>query len=533
MTGRPSLLRRLLGISLAVTLLAVAGTAFEAAVIANHSVPRPPDQAHVRSIVYGKLLAYAATNRSWRGVTPLVAALARGNDVRIQLSDLHHHILAGARPPGIATAALLPVSVLDPLNVNGGLSAPDCGKPARDLTSCGDADLLQGQLTRRRGALAQVAAITTPCLRARKLPVVTLRRNDSFTPPAGATAPQMADIRACVTGARSAVLTPYVTSPAVLSIGGSLTHTELSAEDVLSIIAVAAGIVLLAGLVTVLAGQRVVEPLRSLARAVHADSVSGADVAVARTSREVAELADAFYRNQQTRRDLEEQRRASISDTAHELRTPLSNIRAWLEARRDGLADDPGLDTQLLEEARTLQSVVDDLQLISLAESGQLHLSIEPFDLVELLEQVRSGHGATAGAAITIDVDAPHPLPVDADRLRLRRVLDNLMTNAIRAVQDSGGGRIRIIGRTADTQAVVSINDSGGGIADDDIPHVFDRFWRPDGSRTRTSGGSGLGLAIVRELVIAHHGDVSVDSSPAEGTTFRVCLPAHTTRENR
>jgi len=226
-----------------------------------------------------------------------------------------------------------------------------------------------------------------------------------------------------------------------------------------------------------------------------------------------------------TREELEAQRKAMVSDIAHELRTPLSNIRGWLEAAQDGVAEaDDVLVASLLEEAMQLHHIIDDLQDLAMADAGTLRLHREAVSTQELFAQVTAAHRARAEAVGVTLAAEDGDVELSADPVRLRQVVDNLVTNAVR--HTGTGGSVRLRGFTDGTDVVLEVRDTGSGIAADDLPHVFDRFWRAEKSRSRQTGGSGLGLAIVRKLVEAHGGKVEVASELGVGTVFRVRLPA-------
>jgi len=215
------------------------------------------------------------------------------------------------------------------------------------------------------------------------------------------------------------------------------------------------------------------------------------------------------------------QRRAMVSDVAHELRNPLTNVRSWLEAAQDGLArPDAQLLALLHDETVVLEHVVDDLADLAAADAGTLSLHLAPVDLRSALSQVVAAH---ADAPLTLSVSAPSS-KIKADPVRLRQLVGNLVANAVRYTPP--GGSVFVAGALDGAAAVITVRDTGIGIAPDDLPKVFDRFWRADPSRSRTTGGSGLGLAIARQLARAHGGDITVASTRGVGTAFTVRLPA-------
>lgn len=214
-----------------------------------------------------------------------------------------------------------------------------------------------------------------------------------------------------------------------------------------------------------------------------------------------------------------------VSDIAHELRTPLSNIRGWLEATEYGLIDpDPALFGSLIEEAVLLQHVIGDLQDLATADAGELRLDRGPVPVAALLAQARAAHRARAeGAGIAVTVSCPDELELDADPVRLRQAVDNLVINALR--HTPSGGAVVLRGCREGGEVVIAVEDSGTGIGAEDLPYVFERFWRAEKSRSRQTGGSGLGLAIVRKLAEAHGGTAGVASVPGRGSTFTLRIP--------
>jgi two-component system sensor histidine kinase BaeS len=171
-----------------------------------------------------------------------------------------------------------------------------------------------------------------------------------------------------------------------------------------------------------------------------------------------------------------------------------------------------------------LQRLVEDLRLLSLADAGQLYLVPGDVDVAVLLERVAEGAQAVAedkGIALRVDL-APGPLVVEGDADRLRQVVGNLVSNALRYTP--AGGSVALAANRDGNRVQIAVSDSGQGISADDLPHVFDRFYRADAARDRASGGSGLGLAIARTLIEAHGGRIDVRSTPGQGTTFRVWL---------
>jgi two-component system sensor histidine kinase BaeS len=283
--------------------------------------------------------------------------------------------------------------------------------------------------------------------------------------------------------------------------------------------------------IAVLVSQRVLRPIGTLTRAASGLAHRNLSARVpVRGHDELAELARTFNRMADSLQRSENRQRQMVADIAHELRTPLANVRGYLEALKDGvLAPDPELFASLHEEALLQQRIVDDLQDLALAESGAMVYHRVPLDVRELLHTCATAHRATAEAAgVSLDVtepDEPAPLRVRADADRLRQVLGNLITNALRATP--AGGAVTLGARMDGYDSVViTVDDTGTGMSAQDLPLVFDRFWRADRARARGTGGTGLGLAIAREIITAHGGTIGITSAPDLGTTVTVRLPA-------
>jgi two-component system sensor histidine kinase BaeS len=221
----------------------------------------------------------------------------------------------------------------------------------------------------------------------------------------------------------------------------------------------------------------------------------------------------------------EERQRRLVADVAHELRTPLSNLRGYLEALQDGVVEPSReLYASLLEETLLQRRILDDLQMLALAEVDGPRYARVPVDIAELTQVTGLAHRANADeAGLTLTVQAPDPVWVDADPARLRQVLGNLLSNAIRYTD--AGGRVTVRAVAANGGAMLTVADTGTGIAPEDVSRVFDRFWRADPARQRATGGSGLGLTIAKRIVDDHGGLVEVTSTLGKGTTFTVRLP--------
>ncbi|GAB3136937.1 HAMP domain-containing sensor histidine kinase [Microbispora hainanensis] len=386
-------------------------------------------------------------------------------------------------------------------------------------------------------ALAALQKLVDNCLERRHESHVRLNLDFTWTRVPGAVPAQAAGdgprggvVPECVAGSRREQLTPYVAPPALLFLssrgGDTSTVFDLSPENQARIAGVAALVLLITVTASVTAGTRLSRPLRALTDAVRQMEEGRAARVEVKGKDEIGRLAAAFNAMAERRERLEELRKAMVGDVAHELRTPLSNIRGWLEAAQDGLADpDPELVASLLEEALLLQHVIDDLQDLAVADAGELRVHTEPVDVADLLAQVATAHrGGAEAAGVTLLTKADGRLHLVADPVRLRQAVGNLVSNAVRHTPP--GGTVSLHARRADGDVVIDVADTGSGIAPDDLPLVFERFWRVEKSRSRRSGGSGLGLPIARKLAEAHGGSLSATSVIGEGSTFTLRLPA-------
>ena len=332
----------------------------------------------------------------------------------------------------------------------------------------------------------------------------------------------------CSVEAQDQAMEPYLADPALLYIGSTDRFDAFSGDGWVRTVLTGLAVLAAATGVTVLAGRRLTHPIRTLTAAAQqlASGTRGSRVKV--TGRdEVARLGHAFNAMVSSIEENERQRKAMVSDIAHELRTPLANVRGYLEAAEDGVVPmDPELVTSLLEEAALLQRLIDDLQDLALADAGMLRIHREETDAAELARQVTAAHRATASAAgSTLTVDAPSSVMIDVDPARLRQALGNLVANAVQYSGPRGHVQVRVARSGSDV--LLQVIDAGPGIGPEHVEHLFDRFYRTDTSRTRATGGSGLGLAITKHLVEAHAGTVGVESTVGTGSTFTIRLPVH------
>jgi signal transduction histidine kinase len=223
--------------------------------------------------------------------------------------------------------------------------------------------------------------------------------------------------------------------------------------------------------------------------------------------RAVRRVAGAFAEQDRLRRQL-------MADVAHELRTPLAILQGRIEGLLDGVypRDDAHL-TELLDETRHLSRLVEDLGTLAHAEAGALELRKEPIDLGDLIRDV------AASLPRPIVVELPAALPaLEADPVRIRQVLLNLLTNALHHTPEEGIVSVEV--QAQPQRMLIRVRDTGSGIAPEDLPRLFERFQKGSGSR-----GSGLGLPIARKLVLAHDGEIGVESRLGQGTEVTVSLP--------
>ncbi len=270
---------------------------------------------------------------------------------------------------------------------------------------------------------------------------------------------------------------------------------------------------------------QILSPLRVLSRAT--DRIAQGDLPdrIRIKSRdELGQLGSSFDHMVDSLRRSETLRQTMTADIAHELRTPVTIIQGTLEAILDGIYD-PSNETiaPIYEETLHLGSLIDDLRDLALAEAGELRLAREQTDVVELVRQVTETAGSSVEESPTVHVEFAGEFPeLSLDPKRFRQVLANLLSNAL--IYTPVDGEIRVNVRRVEESVELSVSDTGPGISDEDLPHLFERFYRGDPARGRT-GGSGLGLAIVRQWVEAHGGTIRAENRPDGGARFVLQIP--------
>ena len=285
--------------------------------------------------------------------------------------------------------------------------------------------------------------------------------------------------------------------------------------------------VVIAVLLTFILSRRILAPVKALTDAAGRFGKGDFSQRVhSKDKGEVGELANSFNSMADNLEHTEQLRRNMVADVAHELRTPLSNLRGYLEAIDDGMIK-PERDTMHLlnEETATLSRLIEDLQELSLADADELKLVFREEKINRLIEDSVIAIKTKAGEkGLTISTDLPADLPdIHVDAYRIKQVLRNLLENAV--AHTGQGGSIGISACYENSKVKISIKDTGEGIPQEDLPNIFERFYRVDRSRTRATGGSGLGLTIAKRLVEAHNGDIDVSSELGKGTTFTITLP--------
>jgi signal transduction histidine kinase len=285
--------------------------------------------------------------------------------------------------------------------------------------------------------------------------------------------------------------------------------------------------IVLAVLLTFLLSRRILAPVKALTNATRHFGRGDFSHRVEDKDRsELGELAKSFNSMAGNLERIERLRRNMVADVAHELRTPLSNLKGYLEAINDGvIKPDKKTMRSLNEEAASLSRLVADLQELSLADAGELKMTFQPENIGDLVQEtVAASQSKIKAKGLKLIADLPDGLPaLNIDAHRIKQVLYNLLDNAI--AHTGKGGKVTVKVLEKDKMATVSVADTGEGIPPEDLPMIFERFYRVDKSRTRHTGGSGLGLTIAKRLVEAHGGKISAESQAGKGSIFTFTLP--------
>ena len=242
---------------------------------------------------------------------------------------------------------------------------------------------------------------------------------------------------------------------------------------------------------------------------------------------EIRHLARSFNYMAAELEEAEGRRRSLTADIAHELRTPTSNIQGYMEAIKDGVFQPtPETVDTIHEQSLLLSRLVDDLRLLAQVDVGELQLQRTQTRVEELVQSCVDALRPRAEAkGVTLDVDAAETLPeLELDPTRIAQAVGNLLDNAVTHTPE--GGVVMVSAHGSADAVEVQVADTGQGIAPEDLPRVFDRFYRTDPSRSRSTGGTGLGLTIARRLVEAHGGSIEAESVVGQGSRFTIRMPA-------
>ncbi|WP_426503898.1 sensor histidine kinase [Dactylosporangium sp. McL0621] len=528
-------------LTLVVAVVATGATAWISLRLTAQQIDRSQQQAtrHVADIAE-TVRSYGRRHGTWAGVAARVGQLSADNKQRIRLVNLYGQVTVDSDTLAKRTAR--PV-----------VSPPTLINPRPSLTLAAGANLktdygVLDELAQYRRAVVYARCLTedggepptvTPDAYGIPLPSAGTPKDGSpcSTQAADAQEVAAADDQTAVTGCRAAAdhsaclvqafgnqAETFAPEPLQLYLGAV-------DDDPLSVLArptmAAIGAVLVLSVIgTAFVARHMSRPLRSLTAASRRLADGHLDTRVKTTGRdEVGELSRSFNRMAEALEGAELAQRRLLAGVAHELRTPMSNVLGYLEALQDGVVPaSRELFGSLHEEVLLQRRILDDLQDLTLAEAGHLAYRRTDFDLAELVEVSRVAHLAVAeNGRVRLTAEAAGPLPVHGDQDRLRQVLGNLVTNALRYTDPGGAVVLRAFPLPG--HAVVEVRDTGCGIAPEDLPFVFQRFWRADPARDRETGGSGLGLTIARQIVLDHDGTIDVTSTQGEGSVFRVKFP--------
>ena len=295
-----------------------------------------------------------------------------------------------------------------------------------------------------------------------------------------------------------------------------------------AVLLVGLGMGILALLMAAFISRQITAPLRQLALAANEIAKGNLNVRVPiRGDDELGQVGQAFNRMALALAEQQRLRQQLMADIAHELRTPLSVVQAQVEAILDDVFQpSPENLRPIHEQVDLLRRLIEDLRDLSLAEAGELDIRKEPLEFSVIVRRaVQSMRPVAQEKDVELRLNVRRPLlPVMGDGQRLEQVLLNLLSNAIR--HTPRGGHVEIHVWSDEASVYCRVRDTGPGIAQKDLPHVFERFWRADKSRSRETGGTGLGLAIARRWVEAHGGRIWADNAPEGGAVFTLVLPA-------
>ena len=305
-------------------------------------------------------------------------------------------------------------------------------------------------------------------------------------------------------------------------------QVQFLSQQKLALALSAAGMVLVVILISLPLARRVIKPIRAMAQATQ-DISSGKYATRIHfdSSDELGQLARDFNNMALTLEKHEKDRRQWVADISHELRTPIAVLRGEIEALLDGVRDlTPERVRSLHSETLRLNRLVEDLYQLSLSDIGALTYRKEDIDLIEALRDSVGVHQADferKGIELALDLPGRTTVGVFADRERVDQLFANLLENSLRYTD--AGGKLAVNLSIAEQQAILEFQDSTPGVPEKELDKLFERLYRVEGSRSRTSGGAGLGLAICKNIVEAHEGTISAHQSPLGGLLIRLTFP--------
>ena len=330
----------------------------------------------------------------------------------------------------------------------------------------------------------------------------------------------------CAVGPAVAAINTYYTADSML-----IKQSDLGLLILLLAFSCGVGIAFAVALARTLAARigRLVQAARQIGRGVATvQAPEGADE-VGELGRTLNQLSARLQESDRRRREMERERQLLLAAVSHDLRTPLTSLRAVVEALGDGIVQDEQTSRRYLagarQQVRQLETLIDDLFELSRLEAGVIRLERSAVPVVALIDEaVESVRLQAEGAGIEIESRVVDNLPlVDVDAARIGRVLLNLLANALR--HTPAGGRITVAAAREGQDVLISVRDTGSGIDAADLPHIFERFYRGEKSRSRQHGGAGLGLAIARGLIDAHGSRIWAESTSGAGTAMHFTIP--------
>ena len=278
-----------------------------------------------------------------------------------------------------------------------------------------------------------------------------------------------------------------------------------------------------------MASSYITKPIKELTGVIRLMSQGHLDQRVKiRGSREFRQLGEAFNIMSEKLENLDRARNEFVSNASHELKTPLSAIKVLTESLIHMEVDDPSVYNEFLNDINSeidrLNTIINDLLTLVKIDTEEVQIDQQPVDLVELVKNTLRGLQILAQQKhISLEAFYDDDLTVSGDTVKLQQVISNIVDNAIKYTPD--GGRVTVEVYENSGNAVVKISDTGIGIPANDLPHIFDRFFRVDKARSKSTGGTGLGLSIAHKIILLHGGNIRVVSEEGKGSIFYIELP--------